>query len=581
MKTVDNEYVSTTPALVAGHDTVPTSNWNVISENDFKQRVYNVFDRVANCLSNTLGPYGSTTIIEKYGEMHITKDGWQVLKNLRFDNMLENNILMMLIRISAQVVIRVGDGSTTSIVAADAILKELTRASDIMSTLRPKDVMDILTMCTNKIISYIYNESKKIDKDNFDEIYKLAYVSTNGDDEIASIVKDIYMKTNNPSIEYISSKTNKTSYDIVSGYRSNISYIDAIFATNDKGTCVIDRPEIIMFDHKIDTETSMKVISMAINRTTMRDQTRRLVVIAPHYDKLLLEHIRRDIMFDMKQRGYTTTVYARASLVNNISHEMYNDLAILCGAQVISEQFIDEIDENTIEEYMGSVDQITIGDKNTLVTGFNRRNDNMYKKAIEDATAKYQNAFEENEKRGIVDMKLNEFKQRLTKLYCNMGIISVGGNSELEKKANFDLVEDAVKACESAYNYGYNIGCSLVIPRVIEEIIDNNLASDIVEIYGETLVNNVLGVIRAAYLNVYRTVLSNKFGNMNVEALHDIIEQTKNFRYTKVYNLITNDYSDDIINSCETDVEIIKASISIISLLISSNQYISINTEEK
>ena len=97
------------------------SNWNVISEEEFKTRIRDVFERVADSLSKTLGPYGSTTIIEKYGEMHITKDGWQVLKNIRFDNAIDNNILMMLTRISAQVVIKVGDGSTSSIIAANEI----------------------------------------------------------------------------------------------------------------------------------------------------------------------------------------------------------------------------------------------------------------------------------------------------------------------------------------------------------------------------------------------------------------------------------------------------------------------------
>lgn len=556
-------------------------NWNVISEDDFKVRVSSVFDRVSKCLSKTLGPYGSTTIIEKYGEMHITKDGWQVLKNLRFSDMLENNILMMLLRISAQVVIRVGDGSTSSIVAADAILKELNKNSEIISTLRPKDIMTILTECTNKIVSYIYNESTKIDRENYDEVYKLAYISTNGDETIANIIKDIYSKTKNPSIEYVNSKTNKTSYEIVDGYRSNITYIDNIFVTNDEGTCVIDNPEILMFDHKIDVETTLRVISLAVLKATEKDQYKRLVIVAPHYDKLLLDHIRRDIVMEYKQRGTSTVVYTRASLVNNLSQEMYNDFAILCGAQVISEQFIDDIQEDTIEEYLGSVEQMTIGDKTTFITGFTRRNENMYKKAIDDANAKYIHMLADNEAKGIVDIKLNDVKQRLTKLYCNMGIISVGGNSELEKKANYDLVEDAVKACESAYNYGYNIGCGLIIPRVIDKIIKEHAYKDIANTYGMGLTRTVFDIIKKAYLNVYRTVLSNKFSSEDEsEKVDKIIEDTMLNDYTKVYDLVTDTYSDDVINSCETDVEIIKASISIISLLISSNQYISINTKE-
>lgn len=552
---------------------------NVISETEFKGRVENVFDTVSKILSKTLGPYGSTTIIEKYGEMHITKDGWQVLKNIRFDNMVENNILMLLLRISAQVVIKVGDGSTSSIVAADYLLKELSKY-DFINNTRPKDLMEILSLCVNTITEKLYENSTKINKETYDEIYKLAYISTNGDKKISNIIKDIYVKTGNPTIEFVNSKTNKTTYEIIDGYKGNITYIDTIFATNDEGNCVIESPKILMFDHKIDMENSLPIIGHAVIEAV--EAKTRLVVIAPHYDKHLLDYIRQNINIEMRSTGTSTCVYTRASLVNNMSHELYSDFAMLCGAVIITEQAEESITKENISDYIGTVTNMTIGDKTTLIRGFVNRNENMYKKTIADATAKYNNMLTENEARGIVDIKLHEAKQRVTKLNCNMGVITVGGNSELEKVSNYDLVEDAVKACESAYNYGYNIGCSLVIPQLITRALsdeNNEIFTIIAERYGKERTTSLLNIIRDAFVNVYKRIITNKYNTntvVDIESIDNILYYTFNNGYTKCYDLITESFSDNIINSCETDIEILKASVSIISLLISSNQYITI-----
>jgi len=547
-------------------------SWNVISETEFKTKINSVFDQVSKALTKTLGPYGSTTIIEKYGECHITKDGWQVLKNIRFEDTVSNNILMLLLRISAQVVIKVGDGSTTSIVAADSILKELKAHESIINKMRPKEFMATLQNCVNYLVDEIYNNAKKVNRDTFEDIYKLAYISTNGDDQISKIIQDIYIKTNNPSIEYIKSKTDQTTYEVLDGYRGNITYIDNIFTTNDDGTCVINNPYVIMFDHKIDIEHSLKLISEVATKAA--EDNRRVVVVAPNYDKFLLDYIRKNIVIEYKSRGTSTIVYTRASLVNNVSHELYNDFAIMSGAQVISEQFIDELDEHpeTVFDYVGEVENMVISEKTTFIKGFYKRNDNLYKKALEDATAKYNKLLDENQKKGIVDIKLNEVKQRVTKLQGMMGIISVGGNSELEKTANYDLVEDAVKACESAYTHGYNIGGSLTIPYIINVL--RKKEGDI-----DPNTDEMFSIIYRAFINVFKTILKNKYPDGDDTFFNDIITRCIESDEPICYDLITDSYSKDIINSCETDIEILKATASIISLLTSSNQYISIMTE--
>lgn len=550
---------------MCGVPTQKISSSNVITEDEFRTRTREVFDYVSKVLTRTLGPYGSTTIIEQYGEMHITKDGFQVLKNIKFNNPVDNNILLLLLRISAQVVIKVGDGSTSSIVAANSILKEIEKHDKLLKTLRPKDFINALNTCVKTLTDRIYANAKKINKETYDEIYKIAYVATNGDEQIASMIQKIYQETDNPSIEFMQSKTDETSYEIIAGgYKANITYIDSIFTNNDMGICEIDKPALIMFNHKTTLEESYPIIQAALQLAGSNG--RRLVVVAPNYDKFLLDKIKNDTLTEYKLKGVSNIVYTRVALVNNLSHEMYNDFAVMAGGEVITEQVASEFKMEELYNFMGEVDNISINDKTTFIKGFTKRNPNMYAKIVQDAESKYNAMEEDYRNKGIIDTKLNELKQRATKLKGSMGIINVGGYSTLEKKANYDLVEDAIRACESAYKHGYNCGGNLVIIKEADGLLDDTT---------DNIQAEFLKIIEDAFVNVYHTIIKNKYPDISEDRLEDILDISFGDEI-KCYDLITDAVNDDIINSCITDIEILKATASIVSLLISSNQYISI-----
>ena len=551
------------------------NQWNVIREDDFKEGLKTVFDQVADALTNTLGPYGTTTIIEKYGEHHITKDGFQVLKSINYADQTLNNFLMLLFRISAQVVFQVGDGSTSSIVAANEIIKKFDEYDKFISDYRPKELIDIISKCVDTIVGKLYLSATPItDANNFDEIRKIATVSTNGNEDIANMIVDIYKKTGNPSIEFTESKTDETSYEIIDGYTANITYLDTTFATHDDGICRINNGAyVLMFDHKIDLDNAVDLIQAG--KQICVQARKRLVVIAPAYDKLLLDFIRREVNLEIKATGTSTVVYCRASLINNMSHILYNDFSVMCGAQVITERYDDKITPTEVVNYIGQVGTIEIGPKTTLIRGLGNRNEELYTIVCRDAELKYAGLVEKYKNAGVVDTDLTEAKNRLTKLRCSMGAIRVGGGSSLEKKALYDLVDDAVRACESAYRYGYNIGGNLSIVYTIMDILkDGDVSVAEASIYG---------IIRDAFIGVFRHVLVNKYGEKSDkpdEIIRDILDRYTDTHESIGYNLITEEYSDDIINSCRTDIEILRGALSVISLLVTSNQYISITTHQ-
>jgi chaperonin GroEL len=589
------------------------SNWNVIEEADFKNRVRGVFEQVSNALSKTLGPYGSTTIIEQFGEMHITKDGWQVLKNINFDEAIDRNIMQLLLNISAQVVIKVGDGSTSSIIAANSILKQLENSQELKE-MRPKEFMKVLSNCVRNICDWIQNNSKEIYKENdatFEEIFRLAMISTNGDEEISKMIQTIYQETRNPSIQFVKSKTNLTTYEIIDGYKANITYLSTCYINNDEGICNINNPLILMFDHKIDEMYLDKIIKDALQVSLSED--RRLVVIAPYYDQFLLKKLETSTAMEIRSRnGTTSAVYTRVSLINNLFINFYNDFCMLTGGMMVTESVVNEMfsDNNTlnIKDFLGRVGKISIGAETTLIQDFFNRNEDTYNIHLNDAISKFKVVEERNKNLSIVTTELYEMKQRVSKLYGKMGIINVGGGSSLEKTSNYDLVDDAVKACESAFNYGYNIGGNLIIPIAID-----NLASKISNSDHEKLIYDLLS---EAFKEVFYKVIENKYNATIVEGTEEIASYPKlslkdriiNFIFRNTimededyiyendeindivdscindetcYDLINDEFTDKIINSCQTDIEILKAATSIVSLLISSNQYITIKVREQ
>lgn len=228
-------------------------NNNVITEEEYRLRIQLLFEDVAGILSKTLGPYGATSVLDKVGDVMLSKDGWQVLKKLAYMDEVQNTLLGLIVKIAHQVVMRVGDGSTTSVVGANQLLKQIDEIAK-KTNLRPKQLLDTLEEVVEDICDKIQEIAVPINKEgDLDEIYKLALVSTNGDGSIAEMIRTIYMETGNPAIEFNKSKSSYTTYEVLKGYKLQfMTYIDRIFINNDNGTCNVKKPIVLMFNHKLE-----------------------------------------------------------------------------------------------------------------------------------------------------------------------------------------------------------------------------------------------------------------------------------------------------------------------------------------
>lgn len=566
-------------------------SWNVIDNHTFRQKTENVFRQVAATLSNTLGPYGSTTILEQFGETHFTKDGWNILKKIQFNSPVEQTILNLLVNISSQVVIKVGDGSTSSIIAADEFLSRVSK-EDELKNIRPKELHDTLQKVVNMVTQEILKKSEKITKENdptYKKIYDLALVSTNGDAEVANYIQRIYQETDNPNVVYGKSKTAETKVEIVTGYETRARYLDAIYATNDEGDCVVQQPIILMFDHVIDKDPHFDlIIAHALQISKAND--RRLVVITPHYSKFMTQFIRQTASHEFNSTGTSSIVYTQIPTTNSTMANEYNDFAILTGGSIVTEgdvqriaranaideegnlRFPDE-DAPDVADFLGTVGRMTIRGDSTLAEGFDNKNEKMYDIALRDANARLKAAEDNQRSMAVIDIATFDLKKRIAKLQCKMGAIYAGGRSTLEKQANFDLIEDAVKAAESAYRFGYNVGGNLIIPIAIGNL---KKSPDVTET--EKL---ILDVLEDAFRGVFARVIRNKYSKEEKtdEVVTSIINRSVELE--QCYNLITDEYSSEVINPSYTDVEILNATTSIVSLVTGSNQYVTIRPDVK
>lgn len=571
------------PTTIGGRKGMPYLTWNVIGNEEFNDRSKRVFSSVANVLSHTLGPFGATSIIETSHEYKVTKDGWNVLKSLHFNSPTEENILMLLSNIAQQVVRKVGDGSTSSVVAAHKLLEEMSTIFE-GTNIRSKTLLDTLTKVSNRLVAVIEQVSTQVDREgDFQEIYNLAYVSTNENAEIASLIQQAYQATRIPSIQYEKSRTANNELEIIDGYQSKLSYYDRIFVNTDNETGVYDNVNIVMFDHTIDKEYHFEFILELIMES--RKKEGRLLILAPFFDTAMGETFATICNQEKSQTGTHYLLIGRAHLLKNHDQNMYKDLSALLGAKVVTENVINEYNKKRLDReerektydprlsgehneyinvdplhYQGHVGKVTLGKRFSLFQEFDSTDVELLKQYELDAANKLAAQEAIDEELNSVNHDIFSLIERVNKLQCKTAVIKAGGATSLEKGANYDLLEDAVKATSSAYKHGYNLGGNLAIVKAAE------LLSAEDELEARILVG-----IRDAFKSVFQTVLSNGQLEFNYDTILG-----KAIEDNVCLNIVNGEYDGTVINPTKTDVEILKGTISIVSLMLSSNQYISL-----
>lgn len=553
----------------------------------------------------------------------------------------------------------------------------------------PRDVIHIYDALKTAIIAKLQDKVHPIQSLDREELTKnieeVVFISSNGDEELTKNISMFYHELGSPSIICSKSPDGRTKATIVNGYQYELSLTDKKYINSDNDVMELDDCDVIIFSTKVNKRIYEKIL-VPLNYESQQ-RGRHLVVCAPTYDEMLMSNIKKVFNAEFKAHGDINMVLCVYKSFGAQNQRLINDFSILMNTPIIDRTHVDEIieklsaneqiyqvfniDERKIEGIkcmaiaedkssaasyvygvdgekdlsrnkmvhindasmlplidhpfdLGFVHHATIGMSTSLFSGF-EMDENSYRIALQDAQSILDEMEAKYARLGTFNIETYQAQRRLYALQLKMGLIEIGGASELSTGILKDAADDAVRAAASAFKHGVVLGCNTTLLRVIYDLMKGfDVATE------QTRANRVNTILTRilfdGFFNVYKTVLSNAFDDVvitrhprqtfditaenffsafdiifdsvledSVDKIFDatIVEKAleEMHRYNisitvqnvivmysilaeKVFDISNLTFSTDVINSAQTDQEVLIATIDLMSLLISGNQMV-------
>ena len=420
--------------------------FNIDARDQLKKGV----DELANAVKVTLGPKGRNVIIEKkFGAPHITKDGVTVAKEVELSDPFQNTGAQLVKSVASKTGDDAGDGTTTATVLAQAIVAE--GLKNVTAGASPMDIKRGIDKAVAKVVESIKDQAETVG-DNYDKIEQVATVSANNDPVIGKLIADAMRKVSKDGVITIEeAKGTDTTIGVVEGMQFDRGYLSAYFVTNtEKMECEMEKPYILIYDKKISNlKDFLPILEPAV-------QTGRpLLVIAEDVDSEALTTLVVN-----RLRSQLKICAVKAPGFGDRRKEMLEDIAILTGGVVISEEKGLKLEQATIE-MLGTADKVTVTkDYTTVVNGAG--NKDSIKERCEQIKAQ------------IVatksDYDREKLQERLAKLSGGVAVLYVGAASEVEMKEKKDRVDDALRATRAAIEEGIIPGGGVAYIRAIDSL---------------------------------------------------------------------------------------------------------------
>lgn len=395
-------------------------------------------DQLANAVKVTLGPKGRNVVIEKkFGAPQITKDGVTVAKEVELEDKFQNTGAQLVKSVASKTGDDAGDGTTTATILTQAIVNE--GLKNVTAGANPMDLKRGIDKAVAKVVEYIKNNAEVVG-DNYDKIEQVATVSANNDPEIGKLLADAMRKVSKDGVITVEdSKTRDTSIGVTEGMQFDRGYLSGYFVTDtDKMECVMDDPYILIYDKKI---SNLKEFLPILQPAA--ESGRPLLVIAEDVDSEALTTLVVN-----RLRGSLKICAVKAPGFGDRRKAMLEDIAVLTGGVVISEEKGLKLEQATLE-MLGSAKKVTVTKDNTTIVGGAGAKEN-----IQERVNQIKNEIS-NTKSSYDKEKLQE---RLAKLAGGVAVLYVGANSEVEMKEKKDRVDDALCATRAATEEGVVVG---------------------------------------------------------------------------------------------------------------------------
>ena len=417
---------------------------------DARDQLKKGIDTLANAVKVTLGPKGRNVIIEKkFGAPHITKDGVTVAKEVELSDAYQNTGAQLVKEVASKTGDDAGDGTTTATVLAQAIVAE--GLKNVTAGASPMDIKRGIDKAVAKVVDSIKSQAEKVG-DNYDKIEQVASVSANNDPVIGKLIADAMRKVSKDGVITIEeAKGTDTTIGVVEGMQFDRGYLSAYFVTNtEKMECEMEKPYILIYDKKISNlKDFLPILEPAV-------QTGRpLLVIAEDVDSEALTTLVVN-----RLRSQLKICAVKAPGFGDRRKEMLEDIAVLTGGVVISEEKGLKLEQATIE-MLGTADKITVSKDNTTIVNGAGDKQNI-KERCEQIKAQIAatKSYYDKEK----------LQERLAKLSGGVAVLYVGAASEVEMKEKKDRVDDALRATRAAIEEGIVPGGGVAYIRALDAL---------------------------------------------------------------------------------------------------------------
>ncbi|WP_298073793.1 chaperonin GroEL [uncultured Bacteroides sp.] len=422
----------------------------ILFDIDARDQLKKGIDTLTNAVKVTLGPKGRNVIIEKkFGAPHITKDGVTVAKEVELADAYQNTGAQLVKEVASKTGDDAGDGTTTATVLAQAIVAE--GLKNVTAGASPMDIKHGIDKAVAKVVESIKSQSEMVG-DNYDKIEQVGTVSANNDPVIGKLIADAMRKVSKDGVITIEeAKGTDTTIGVVEGMQFDRGYLSAYFVTNtEKMECEMEKPYILIYDKKISNlKDFLPILEPAV-------QTGRpLLVIAEDVDSEALTTLVVN-----RLRSQLKICAVKAPGFGDRRKEMLEDIAILTGGVVISEEKGLKLEQATIE-MLGTAEKVTITKDNTTIVNGAGDKENI-KERCEQIKAQIASTKS--------DYDREKLQERLAKLSGGVAVLYVGAASEVEMKEKKDRVDDALRATRAAIEEGIVPGGGVAYIRALESL---------------------------------------------------------------------------------------------------------------
>ena len=586
---------------------------NIIPQESFQELTREVFNVIATNISKSLGPLGSSATILDGTLTEATKDGYSILMKYRFHNRYKHMIYNLIKAPCTKMNNTVGDGTTTSIALTNAMYTLFTNesvADQLDEIFRlPRDFTKALDAVTAKLQERVKAYATPLDPTDYETIYNIAYVVSNGNKEVSETIAKIYSENRSPYIKQKDSPTNKSYISPSEGFDYPANLIDIIFTSNEDNSTIIKDPAIMIFDHKVETDTFKLIIEIC---NVMRAMGKKLIIVAPQYDTYMLDTVANKFISTEKARHGESNLILAQYHTGKVAQYQTEDLCAVLKCRSISVEMdagireaynakpnvdilVESINEDIEYPFYGVIGQadevmLSLSGDGVFKACEDIENDPHYKRTLLNAKKDLEDIISKTDEEKLsYSSKIYDANSRVLRLEMKTFIYYVGADSALQKQILWDSIEDVIKCLRSATKYGIVPGCQIDLMKSCTDLITEETDED------RTMSPDafIASLIFQALVSVYSLVLRGPNGDgiekivlmKNPDADEEDVDKEEQYiineslQTSVPFDLETATFNPDIITSVETDIMVLTVAVELVKVLISGNQCIFVDAE--